>query len=109
MQISVVIYSHNQTKNEQREIIALDRQGTQQQRPQLPTTTPPSVRFRSLFLCPLSVERYYLPSLILHKCSRPHSVSDYKWKMNEYCKQMECFNQTLDKAINLSVNQLIQW
>ena len=30
--------------NKQRDIIALDRQGTQQQRPESPTVTPPGVR-----------------------------------------------------------------
>ena len=30
--------------NKQREITALDRQGTQQQRPESPTVTPPGVR-----------------------------------------------------------------
>ena len=79
--------------NKQREIIALDRHGTQQQRLESPTVTPPGMRvtatyvnkedvplvgfmyfvsthmpgwsycrrFRSLLLCPLSLQRYYFP------------------------------------------------
>ena len=75
------------TLSKQREIIVLNKQGTQQQRPELPMVTPPGVRvntcggiyipciysyarwsyhrqFRSLLLCLLSVKCYYFPLFV---------------------------------------------
>ena len=67
--------------NKRREVIALDRQGTQQQRPQstLGGVYIPCIysharwsyrkRLRSLLLCPLSVELYYFPLFVVCYCA----------------------------------------
>ena len=76
--------------NKQREIITLERQGTQQQKPQSPTVTPPGMRVNTTCICDAYTLRYRFLILQFEQCRcfkvRHSGHKDQKSRPCIYCR-----------------------